>query len=365
MKGAAGVVFLVASTAAVVSGSVLLPRAGCNADNCLRGVRATQYGDRGLEGCLSYWRTTYTPPPSTEYTTIVVSTTATSTDSITITTTVAETLTTLAPTTFTETIPTTFTQTKSLKNNNQFEKRNPVVQEGNTIPTYASFCSGTVRYSSACSCLGVSTISTVTAPTPITISTITETSITTIPTSIAVETESTTTTDATITLPSISTTTVATGPTETVLAFALQIVSPPSYAGRYLKTYEYTGPTAIDLRPTTDQNEASTIYLHQNDQGKITIRTSYSPGILWGVSLPPPSKNSITFRVSSDIPEYDFAPLLCTIGDAPGRAFSCSNSFGWNTYALWTATGSLGFLENSAAATSGWTVITLRAIPLP
>ena len=42
-----------------------------------------------------------------------------------------------------------------------FEKR----QAQPTLPTYATPCSGVVRYTSACSCIGVSSASTVTAPT--------------------------------------------------------------------------------------------------------------------------------------------------------------------------------------------------------
>ncbi|KAF3078333.1 hypothetical protein TWF569_008154 [Orbilia oligospora] len=359
------VVFLVATAATSVSASVLLPRAGCNADNCLRGVRATQHGDRGYNDCLSYWRTTYTPSVSTEYTTVIIPTTTASTDSITLTTTILDTLTTLTPTTITETIPTTFTETKTLNNGgSQINKRNCVVQHGNTIPTYASFCSGTSRYSSACSCLGVSTIFTVTAPAPTTTETITATSTVTTPTSITIKTESITTTDATVTLPSTSKTTVTTGPSETVIAFALQVVGPPQFANQYLRAYEYSGPTAIGLRLTTDRSLASTIYLHPNKENRISIRTTYSPGILWAIALAPPSTNSITFRVEAEVEDPSFGPLLCTIGDAPARTFACTYIYGWNTLALWVATGSLGFIENPAAATSDWAVVTLKAIPL-
>ncbi|MCJ1282496.1 hypothetical protein MMC26_001819 [Xylographa opegraphella] len=45
-----------------------------------------------------------------------------------------------------------------------------------SIPTYASACSGSVRYSSACSCIGV-TRSTTTAPTPVTTTTVTVTTV--------------------------------------------------------------------------------------------------------------------------------------------------------------------------------------------
>lgn len=44
-----------------------------------------------------------------------------------------------------------------------------VTEVPNQVPIYASACSGTVRYSSACSCAGV-TMSTVYAPTPVSMS---------------------------------------------------------------------------------------------------------------------------------------------------------------------------------------------------
>src|ERR1700722_17450261 len=43
-----------------------------------------------------------------------------------------------------------------------------------SAPTYASACSGTARYSSACSCWGITVVTTI-APTPVTTTTVTVT----------------------------------------------------------------------------------------------------------------------------------------------------------------------------------------------
>lgn len=70
----------------------------------------------------------------------------------------------------------------------------------------------------------------------------------------------------------------------------------------------------------------------------------------------------MAFRAEADTnPTWE--SWLCTIGADPGRAFTCNNIFGWNTFAV-TSGGSLGFIENAAAVTPGWTVITLKAIPV-
>ncbi|MCJ1401562.1 hypothetical protein MMC11_004778 [Xylographa trunciseda] len=71
-----------------------------------------------------------------------------------------------------------------------------------SIPSYASACSGSVRYSSACSCIGV-TKSTTTAPTPITTKTVTATAV---QTDVVTQTSSATATDL-VTLTSLATAT--------------------------------------------------------------------------------------------------------------------------------------------------------------
>ena len=63
--------------------------------------------------------------------------------------------------------------------------------EPSAIPSYASGCSGSVRYSSACSCVGAKA-STTTAPTPVTTKTVTATAV---QTAVVTQTSSATATD--------------------------------------------------------------------------------------------------------------------------------------------------------------------------
>ncbi|KAK3312388.1 hypothetical protein B0H66DRAFT_570538 [Apodospora peruviana] len=112
--------FLFTSSVSATGGA-----AGCNADNCLRAVRATEKAPRGVTDCGSYLSATVTPATSTIYSTVVYST-ALPTDPV-------SSVDTAAPPTGT---PIT-------------------IQPTGTVPVYASACSGSVRYSSACSCMGV------------------------------------------------------------------------------------------------------------------------------------------------------------------------------------------------------------------
>jgi len=109
----------------------LFQRAKCNADNCLRAVTGTRPGqtqtrvDRKAD-CSSFLQPTVTPDA------VIVTVTATA-----------------AP---------VFPHKRAIEN-----RQAPDAPF--TVPAYASPCSGTVRYSSACSCYGV-TGAVVTAPTP-------------------------------------------------------------------------------------------------------------------------------------------------------------------------------------------------------
>ncbi|MCJ1297681.1 hypothetical protein MMC08_000469 [Hypocenomyce scalaris] len=135
-------------------------------------------------------------------TTTVVATitnTATITDSYTVTMTVSPTTTDVATITNTATVidtiiaPLTVPLTKTITVAPAFRKRDnadlrgskvtiaprQMTQVPSSIPSYASACSGSVRYSSACSCIGV-TKSTTTAPTPSTTVTVTATAVQTV-----------------------------------------------------------------------------------------------------------------------------------------------------------------------------------------
>lgn len=109
----------------VLSFAGLAIAAGCNEDNCLRALIGTRRGPEwpktASTDCVKYLQATVTPSPVTILTTTTV---------------------TPAPTA-------------------------PLARRAEgPIPDYASACSGAVRYSSACSCLGVLP-TTFTAPTPV------------------------------------------------------------------------------------------------------------------------------------------------------------------------------------------------------
>ncbi|MCJ1353139.1 MAG: hypothetical protein MMC33_003124 [Icmadophila ericetorum] len=127
--------------------------AACNADNCLRAVRATSFPTRdGLADCNSYLATTITPDPTTF--------TATATATQTVATV------TVSPDTESESERKRIARPRR----NLVEGRAAIRgrqnprggRGGGGIPTYASACSGSVRYSSACSCVGANVV-TVTA----------------------------------------------------------------------------------------------------------------------------------------------------------------------------------------------------------
>lgn len=110
---------------------------GCNADNCARAVTGTRSGkmpdvSSRMADCSSFMLATVTPEPTTVVTTVTIT-----------------------------------VEKRGL------EARQATVHPS-VVPVYASACSGTARYSSACSCWGI-TATTTTAPTPTIYSTVTAT----------------------------------------------------------------------------------------------------------------------------------------------------------------------------------------------
>ncbi|MCJ1308022.1 hypothetical protein MMC25_001672 [Agyrium rufum] len=141
--------------AAVVCAQLLtvVSAAQCNQDNCYRAVLAANTPTiHGVADCSSYFRTTVTPAPST----------VTNTASATVTVTK-----TLLP----------FKRARDAAPEPTLVARQATVAPS-SIPAYATPCSGAVRYSSACSCLGVTATTTTVAPSTVTVTT-TQTSTTT------------------------------------------------------------------------------------------------------------------------------------------------------------------------------------------
>ncbi|KAK6520960.1 hypothetical protein TWF506_001196 [Arthrobotrys conoides] len=200
------VLALGAISISAVSATEKCARAVCNADNCLRALRATNTPTRLAQAsadCTRIIDVTYTPPvvTKTEYSTI--SQTDTSTIPSTLVKSFSDTQTDVIQATATTDLLTTITIQANI------EKR-VATSTSISFPSYATPCSGFYRFSSACSCIGVTPrIITVTAPSTTVTIPVTETIVTSV--TQVVDTTSVTITDATI-----SVTTTATTVTNTI-----------------------------------------------------------------------------------------------------------------------------------------------------
>ncbi|KAF3903675.1 hypothetical protein AA313_de0207753 [Arthrobotrys entomopaga] len=210
--------------------------ANCAADNCIRAVRGTYPPRPGSQDCSSYLRTTITPATVTSTVTETNHFTGSTTLSLTATDTEFQTSTVDFPTTTTTTLSLTSTTTIKPPGATVKKAKRQVTVIPSRIPAYASPCSGSVRYSSACSCMGISAI-TITAPAPTTVIT-TQLTISTTETLTDIKTVTISPIDATIT----QTTTVSTATqttyiaTVTAYAFILQVAENAGQAaGRYVQ----------------------------------------------------------------------------------------------------------------------------------
>ncbi|KAI9147026.1 hypothetical protein HJFPF1_13057 [Paramyrothecium foliicola] len=209
-----------AALAATTGVSALVARGVCNADNCLRALRAASPKTRLAQAqadCAAYLTVTSTPVTTvTDYdlsvatTTIVEEVTATQSVLDTFISTIRETPTS---TVYTATITVTVDPAPVVS----LAKR----AAAPTIPAYASPCSGAVRYSSACSCIGAFTATTVTAATSTTTVTLPSTISTTARVTSVVSTSTTTIYDTT-------TTVTVTDAAATVSAIATETVTKTS-----------------------------------------------------------------------------------------------------------------------------------------
>ena len=228
-----------------------------------------------------------------------------------------------------------------------------VTVEPSSIPTYASACSGSVRYSSACSCIGV-TATTITVATPSTTKTVSTTVTptvvtlyTTLQTQTVVTTDSTvivTTTDATAAVTSVST--VTANPPST---FEL-VASSGSYSGQYA----YLSESGV-IFFTSDPTEAATFafsasgILQDADGVDAYFYSSYSN-----------SYAPIAFQ-SDDIP--GLSALQCTISAT--SELSCING----AFSVLAVCGDLAILPTDSAEYTtdnyGCDPITLSVVGVP
>ncbi|KAK6513805.1 hypothetical protein TWF506_008240 [Arthrobotrys conoides] len=202
-------VFLVVFGAFLGRGVVAGPD-GCAADNCLRAIRATSRLSSASAACSAYIEQTITLPTVTvtEYFEVseiaqeTVYTTQVDSSFDTYTSVIEDTVTTILP--GSTSIVTVYDPA--------LKKR----QAAPTIPAFASPCSGEVRFTSACSCIGVFAPNTITIPAPTETLTITTTTTYLTETyTVTEETITTTVTDATVSVTDIVATETLPGPQAT------------------------------------------------------------------------------------------------------------------------------------------------------
>ncbi|MCJ1289975.1 hypothetical protein MMC34_001510 [Xylographa carneopallida] len=180
-----------------------------------------------------------------------------------------------------------------------------------SIPSYASACSGSVRYSSACSCVGA-TAATSTAPTPVTTTTVT---VTTVQTSVVTQTSSATLViDVSTTI--LDTLTVATttvtecaGPNPT--SFLLSAVG-GTYAGQYAQV-GLSSDGVDDVITFGPQSAAATFAL--DAVGQLFVGGEYAntdAGATAGVFY---------FNTQAQIAAHGYVPVTCSV--LAGNALSC------------------------------------------
>ncbi|KAK6345841.1 hypothetical protein TWF730_010184 [Orbilia blumenaviensis] len=295
--------FLVLALGAVSSVSATVHcRAACNADNCLRALRASQTPTRLSQAsadCTRIIDVTYTPPTvtKTEYTTI------TETSTLQIPDTIVQSF----YDTQTDVIEATATTDQLVTTTRQLVKR-IATSSSISFPSYATPCSGFYRFSSACSCIGV-TPRIHTASTPSTTITlpVTETSLTSVTN--VVDTTSVTITDATVVVTTTATTvtntivtTVDPPPpaeiTEGVAALYISGVTQNTYMGTYSETAD-----ALRAGLTTDKGgaielriDAATGYLMSGDKAATGHADVNSSGLITALVFYKPSDFSSTIR---------------------------------------------------------------------
>ncbi|KAI9172257.1 hypothetical protein HJFPF1_01754 [Paramyrothecium foliicola] len=304
-----------------VAASALLPRNECQMDNCLRALNSTSPRTRLAEAkqdCSSYLVTTSTPPPqtSTEYTTLTA--TETVVDEVTKTNTIHGTVTKTVTEPIIKTVhvqgDTTTTVTVTLLTASVgIGKR----QAQPALPTYASACSGTVRYSSACSCIGV-TGQTVTATAVTTTVTAPTTTYTTAHQTSTVATTDVVVYDTTVTktVTTYSTTTVTDVATATATAFKIGL----DVQGRVPGFLNKLDVGILGLASyTTDISAAVTVVLQPD--GSLWCDDKVAKADLLGSLLPLVFVNAglslerKPVKCSLDAHRV----LTCTAPDAPGK----------------------------------------------
>ncbi|MCJ1245751.1 hypothetical protein MMC30_002955 [Trapelia coarctata] len=274
------------STVAILYGAQLAAAVttmkACAQDNCLRAVIASAFPTRkGTTDCSSYFATTVTP----------ATVSLTETDAPTVTTIILQ---KRADPVF-EPHPPSLGYIRAAVPT--VAKRQMTVVPS-SIPAYASACSGAVRYSSACSCVGV-TGTTITAVAPTTIATITVTAITTLP-------PVTTTVATVIAGPASSTVVQCQNPLPT---FVIQEILPNNPGNQLFGRISLANTENSNVGfVTADQSQASRFSL--NAQGNL-VQGNFLANIDAGQSF-----ETLYFNSAGAIASNGFQTAVCSIDGA-------------------------------------------------
>ncbi|KAK6344152.1 hypothetical protein TWF696_007794 [Orbilia brochopaga] len=306
-----------------------------------------------------------------------ISVTATSIEGVTETDTVKETATAEAHHTATNVIPETVTVTATAYIDPLELRKRQQTDIPSLIPTYATACSGEVRYSSACSCMGVtaSTItidaSTTTVTTSTTVTASTETDTTTIATDYVTVTVATTTveiTDTTLTATSIVATATNTQTVRLSERFAIKVDGSPN--GEFLlksnvadRAYVGDAGASGPLLFKFNAGVTSTI-----DSGKaLSVITAYNiHGGVSATTLGSDSDPSLgTVFTSIDPNDFSLNLYLSDDNSTVAGLWNCQAAgYGSNLIAVGDGGYSVGDIE-TVDGISDCHVITLKAVPVP
>ena len=184
-----------------------------------------------------------------------------------------------------------------------------------SIPTYASACSGSVRYSSACSCIGV-TKSTTTAPTPITTTTVTATTVQT--SDVTMTSSATLVVDVTTTILDITTVTTATvadclAPTATFVLTAV--------GGTFAGEFAYLAP----INSGDGDGDMGILFGNQFSSSSFSIDAAghLFSGNVYANSDAGVPQDFVFFNTAAVIASAGFSYTTCTI--LPTRMLQCNN----------------------------------------
>jgi hypothetical protein len=187
-------------------------------------------------------------------------------------------------------------------------------RRGTVIPTYASYCSGNVRYSSACSCIGVTSGTTTT--------TVTSYGATTTTTAIVASLK-TVTTSTTTTTTSTTTTYVSALPTFYLQAQDTGVQGNDGLYARFVGGVDSDGTYGYVTFDHTTRGGSAEFSL--DAQGHLLYNGSYADQDRNGVGQPNYNGNAVYFDPLIDLEQANDVLLVCDIASDYLRCDSLGN----------------------------------------